>query len=152
MWNQIYDPPENAVLSTLPAALPVVILLGLIASNVVKAHWAAIIAPIVANLVAIFIFTMPTGMSIRAFILGAVTGFFPIGWIILNVIFLYRLTVEKGQFAKLQQTVGGVTDDRRQLLLIAFASARRFRCSPGGTAWLKRDLSHQFVDAAFRFR
>ena len=41
--------------------------------------------------------------------LGAVTGFFPIGWIVLNVIFLYRLTVEKGAFETLQTTIGGVT-------------------------------------------
>ena len=96
MWNQVYDPFGNAVLSTVAAALPVVTLLVLIASNKVKAHIAAIIALIVANAVAIFIFTMPAGMSLRATVLGAVTGFFPIGWIVLNVIFLYRLTVEKG--------------------------------------------------------
>ncbi|TDK35526.1 L-lactate permease [Rhizobium deserti] len=132
MWNQVYDPLNSAVLSTALAAVPVVILLGLIASNVVKAHIAAIIALIAANLVAIFIFTMPADMSIRASILGAVTGFFPIGWIVLNVIFLYRLTVEKGQFEKLQQTVGSVTDDRRiQLLLIAFAFGAFFEGASG---------------------
>lgn len=132
MWNQVYDPMGNAVLSTLLAALPVVILLGLIASNAVKAHIAAIIALVVANLVAIFVFTMPAGMSLRATLLGAVTGFFPIGWIVLNVIFLYRLTVEKGQFEKLQQTVGSVTDDRRiQLLLIAFAFGAFFEGASG---------------------
>ena len=99
MWDQHYDPFSNQVLSTIAAALPVVTLLVLIASNKVKAHIAAMIALIVANLVAIFIFTMPAGMSLRASVLGAVTGFFPIGWIVLNVIFLYRLTVEKGAFA-----------------------------------------------------
>src|SRR5262245_57721974 len=96
VWNQVYDPLNSKVLSTIAAALPVVTLLVLIASNKVKAHIAAIVALIVANLVAIVIFTLPTGMSLRATVLGAVTGFFPIGWIVLNVIFLYRLTVEKG--------------------------------------------------------
>src|ERR1044071_9316641 len=96
MWNQVYNPFNNTALSTIAAALPVVTLLALIASNKVKAHLAAVIALIVANLVAIFLFTMPANMSIRATILGAVTGFFPIGWIVLNVIFLYRLTGEKG--------------------------------------------------------
>ena len=110
MWNQIYNPLNSAFLSTCAAALPVVTLLVLIASNKVKAHIAAIIALIVANLVAIFIFTMPADMSLRATVLGAVTGFFPIGWIVLNVIFLYRLTVEKGAFETLQTTIGGVTD------------------------------------------
>ncbi|HEY4140236.1 MAG TPA: L-lactate permease [Pseudolabrys sp.] len=132
MWNQVYNPFNNAVLSTLAAALPVVTLLVLIASNKVKAHIAAVIALVVANLVAIFIFTMPAGMSIRASLLGVATGFFPIGWIVLNVIFLYRLTVEKGAFEILQTTIGGVTNDRRlQLLLIAFSFGAFFEGASG---------------------
>ena len=132
MWNQVYNPFNNTTLSTIAAALPVVTLLVLIASNKVKAHIAAIIALIVANLVAIVIFTMPAGMSLRATVLGAVTGFFPIGWIVLNVIFLYRLTVEKGVFETLQNTIGGVTNDRRlQLLLIAFSFGAFFEGASG---------------------
>src|SRR5690242_16534299 len=132
MWNQIYNPLGNSFLSTCAAALPVVTLLVLIASNKVKAHIAAIVALIVANLVAIVIFTMPADMSLRATVLGAVTGFFPIGWIVLNVIFLYRLTVEKGVFEILQNTIGGVTTDRRlQLLLIAFSFGAFFEGASG---------------------
>ena len=132
MWNQVYDPFGSTVLSTIAAALPVVTLLVLIASNKVKAHIAAVIALIVANIVAIAIFTMPAGMSLRATVLGAVTGFFPIGWIVLNVIFLYRLTVEKGAFEILQTTIGGVTADRRlQLLLIAFSFGAFFEGASG---------------------
>src|SRR5215470_3566747 len=132
MWDQVYDPFNNTTLSTLAAALPVVTLLVLIASNKVKAHIAAIIALIVANLVAIAIFTMPAGMSLRATVLGAVTGFFPIGWIVLNVIFLYQLTVEKGAFEILQSTIGGVSADRRiQLLLIAFSFGAFFEGASG---------------------
>ena len=75
---------------------------------------------------------MPAGMSLRATVLGAVTGFFPIGWIVLNVIFLYRLTVEKGAFETLQNTIGGVTNDRRlQLLLIAFSFGAFFEGASG---------------------
>ena len=132
MWNQVYNPFNNSVLSTIAAALPVVTLLLLIASNKVKAHFAAIIALIVANFVAIVIFTMPADMSLRATVLGIVTGFFPIGWIVLNVIFLYRLTVEKGVFETLQNTIGGVTTDRRlQLLLIAFSFGAFFEGASG---------------------
>jgi lactate permease len=132
MWNQVYNPFGNAALSTVAAALPVVTLLVLIATNKVKAHIAAVIALIVANLVAIAIFTMPVDMSLRATVLGAVTGFFPIGWIVLNVIFLYRLTVEKGAFKILQTTIGGVTADRRlQLLLIAFSFGAFFEGASG---------------------
>jgi len=132
MWNQVYNPLNSSALSTIAAALPVVTLLVLIASNKVKAHIAAIVALIVANLVAIFIFTMLADMSLRATVLGAVTGFFPIGWIVLNVIFLYRLTVEKGVFETLQNTIGGVTQDRRlQLLLIAFSFGAFFEGASG---------------------
>jgi lactate permease len=132
MWNQVYNPFNNAVFSTIAAALPVVTLLVLIASGKVKAHIAAIVALIVANLIAILIFTMPVGMSLRATVLGAVTGFFPIGWIVLNVIFLYRLTVEKGAFETLQNTIGSVTKDRRlQLLLIAFSFGAFFEGASG---------------------
>jgi lactate permease len=132
MWDQIYNPLNSKFLSTCAAALPVVTLLVLIASNRVKAHIAAVIALIVANFVAIVIFTMPADMSLRASILGAVTGFFPIGWIVLNVIFLYRLTVERGVFQTLQTTIGGVTEDRRlQLLLIAFSFGAFFEGASG---------------------
>src|SRR3954469_25991846 len=132
MWNQVYNPFSNEALSTLVAAIPVVTLLALIASGKVKAHFAAVIALVVAILIAVEAFTMPAGMAVRAGILGLVTGFFPIGWIVLNVIFLYRLTVEKGVFQTLQQTIGGVTADRRlQLLLIAFAFGAFFEGASG---------------------
>jgi lactate permease len=132
VWNQVYNPFDNAVLSTVAAALPVVTLLLLIASNQVKAPVAAIIALLVAIGVAVWAFTMPAGLALRAVVLGAVTGFFPIGWIILNVLFLYRLTVEKGAFETLQTTIGGVTADRRlQLLLIAFSFGAFFEGASG---------------------
>ncbi|WP_291687829.1 L-lactate permease [Bradyrhizobium sp.] len=132
MWNQIYNPLNNAVLSTIAAAIPVVTLLVLIASGKVKAHIAAIIAVVLTNLIAIFIFTMPAGMSIRATLLGVVAGFFPIGWIVLNVIFLYQITVATGKFELLKRAVGGVTEDRRlQLLLIAFSFGAFFEGASG---------------------
>src|SRR3979490_3520491 len=93
MWNQVYNPFNNAFMSTIAAALPVVTLLVLIASNKVKAHIAAVIALVVANLVAIYLFTMPADMSLRASVLGIATGFFPIRWSRLHGIFLLRLTV-----------------------------------------------------------
>lgn len=132
MWNQVYNPFGNATLSTIAAAIPVVTLLVLIASGKVKAHIAAIIALIAANVIAIFVFTMPAGMSIRASLLGVVAGFFPIGWIVLNVIFLYRITVATGKFELLQRAIGGVTEDRRlQLLLIAFSFGAFFEGASG---------------------
>src|SRR3569832_807786 len=132
MWNQVYNPFGNSVLSTIAAAIPVVTLLVLIASGKVKAHIDAIIAVIVTNLITIFIFTMPAGMSIRASLLGVVAGFFPIGWIVLNVIFLYQITLVTGKFDLLKRAVGGVTEDRRlQLLLIAFSFGAFFEGAAG---------------------
>src|SRR4051794_12199463 len=131
-WSQVYNPFGNATLSTIAAAIPVVLLLVMIASGKVKAHLAAMIALAVAIVVAIFLFTMPAGLAVRASLYGVATGMFPIGWIILNVIFLYRLTVEKGWFATLQQSVAGITADRRlQLLLVAFAFGAFFEGAGG---------------------
>ena len=132
MWSQVYNPFGNATLSTIAAAIPVVLLLAMIASGKVKAHIAAMIALAVAIAVAVFLFTMPGGLAIRAALYGVATGMFPIGWIILNVIFLYRLTVEKGWFTTLQQSVGGITADRRlQLLLVAFSFGAFFEGAGG---------------------
>jgi lactate permease len=132
MWNQVYNPFGNTALSTVAAAIPVVTLLVLIASGKVKAHIAAIVALVITNLIAIFVFTMPTNMSLRASLLGVVSGFFPIGWIVLNVIYLYRITVATGRFELLQRAIGGVTEDRRlQLLLIAFSFGAFFEGASG---------------------
>jgi lactate permease len=132
MWNQVYNPLGNAALSTIAAAVPVVTLLVLIASGRVKAHIAAIIAVIVTNLITIGVYSMPAGLSIRATLLGVVTGFFPIGWIVLNVIFLYQVTVSTGRFELLKRAIGGVTEDRRlQLLLIAFSFGAFFEGASG---------------------
>src|SRR3954464_676913 len=131
-WDQVYNPFGNSVLSTIAAAIPVITLLVLIASGKVKAHLAAIIALVVANIITIAIFHMPAGMSIRASLLGVVSGFFPIGWIVLNVIFLFQVTVSTGRFELLKRAVGGVTEDRRlQLLLIAFSFGAFFEGASG---------------------
>jgi lactate permease len=132
MWDQVYNPFHNTAFSTIAAAIPVVTLLVLIASGKVKVHIAAITALVLANLVAIFLFTMPANMAIRASLLGVVAGFFPIGWIVLNVIFMYQLTVTAGRFEALKRAVGGVTPDRRlQLLLIAFSFGAFFEGASG---------------------
>ena len=132
MWSQVYNPLGNAALSTLIAAVPTIFLLGLIASGKMKIHLAAVGAVVIATLIAIVLYGMPAGMAFRAVGLGAVSGFFPIGWIILNVIFLYRMTVEKGSFAIIQQSIGDITPDRRlQLLLIAFAFGAFFEGASG---------------------
>jgi len=131
-WHQVYDPLTSAGLSTLVAALPIVILLGGLALFRLRAHVAALLGLAAAALTAVFAFGMPAGMALRTAGLGAAYGLFPIGWIILNVIFLYDLTVEKGHFKIMQDSLTGITRDRRlQLLLIAFSFGAFFEGAAG---------------------
>src|SRR5205085_8475951 len=104
-WAQNYDPLHNVVLSTAVAALPLVALLGLLASGRVPAHIAALVGLGLAMLVAIALIGMPAGMAIRSSLFGAAYGLFPIGWIILNVLFLYHLVQERGLFDVLQRSI-----------------------------------------------
>ncbi|MBE3129292.1 MAG: L-lactate permease [Acidobacteria bacterium] len=131
-WHQVYDPLSSTGLSTLLAALPIVILLGGLALFRLRAHVAAMLGLAAAALTAVFAFGMPAGMALRTAGLGAAYGLFPIGWIILNVIFLYDLTVEKGHFKVMQDSLTGITRDRRlQLLLIAFSFGAFFEGAAG---------------------
>lgn len=121
-WSQNYDPLGHPILSALVAALPVVTLLGLLAFWHVRAQIAAMAGLLVAGGIAIFVYGMPAHLTGMAAVYGAAFGLFPIGWIILNAIFIYQLSVETGQFAVLQRQVAGVSRDRRiQALLIAFS-------------------------------
>jgi lactate permease len=121
-WSQNYDPFGNLVLSSCVATLPVVTLLGLLAFWHVRAHLAALAGLIVALVVAIFFFHMPAKLALTASGLGAAFGLFPIGWIVLNAIFIYQISVETGQFEILKRQIAGLAGDRRiQALLIAFA-------------------------------
>ncbi|GFE88471.1 L-lactate permease [Steroidobacter agaridevorans] len=132
MWSQGYDPFGNSIVSTFLAAVPVVVLLGCIAFLKMKAHVAALLGIASSLAIAILAFGMPTGMATRAAAFGAAYGLMPIGWIILNVIFLYRLTEQRGQFRILQDSIAGVTPDRRlQLLLIAFGFGAFFEGAAG---------------------
>jgi lactate permease len=121
-WAQVYDPTGHWWLSTMLAALPVIVLLGAMAGLRIKAHVAAVIGLLTALAVAIAVFHMPIRLALTTTAYGAGYGIFPICWIILPVIFLYQLTVKTGRFKTLQQSLANITDDGRlQLLLIAFA-------------------------------
>jgi lactate permease len=131
-WAQGYDPLGHWWLSTICAALPVVVLLGTLALFRMKAHYSAFLGLITAILVASGLFHMPIKMASIAAIYGACYGLFPIGWIILNVIFLYRMTCETGRFKVLQESMTGITQDTRlQLLLIAFSFGAFFEGASG---------------------
>jgi lactate permease len=132
IWTQVYDPLGRWWLSTLVAALPVVVLLGALAVLRIKAHFAALLGLAASLLIAAGVFGMPVKMGTLAAVYGAGYGLFPIGWIILNVIFMYDLNCEAGRFKILQGSLMGVTQDRRlQLVLIAFAFGAFFEGAAG---------------------
>ncbi len=121
-WSQGYDPLGNAVLSTALAALPILVLLGSLGVLRIKAHYAALLGLGTSLIVAVVVFRMPAAMILASAGYGGAYGLFPIGWIVLNVIFLYQLTNECGLFERLRHSITGLTQDRRlQLLLVAFS-------------------------------
>jgi len=131
-WNQAYDPLGNWVFSAILASLPIFVLLGTLAFLRLKAHWSAILGLATSLVIAIFLFEMPAGKALGVSLYGAAYGLFPIGWIILNVIFLYTLANQKGYFTILQESLTSVTRDRRlQLLLIAFCFGAFFEGAAG---------------------
>ena len=121
-WTQVYSPVMgNIFLSALVAALPVFVLLGFLAKHV-KAHYSAILGLITCMAVAIFVYRMPAGMASMAAVHGALFGLLPIGWIVLNAIFIYDITVKSGDFEVVKHSIAGLAGDRRiQALLIAFS-------------------------------
>ncbi|HZE70436.1 MAG TPA: L-lactate permease [Pyrinomonadaceae bacterium] len=131
-WFQVYDPLGSPLLSTLVAGIPIVVLLGALAFLKVKAHYAALLGLASSLLIAILVFRMPVKMAVATAVFGAAYGLLPIGWIILNVIFLYQLTNERGLFDVLRESITGLTEDRRlQLLLVAFSFGAFFEGASG---------------------
>ncbi|MGJ7523056.1 L-lactate permease [Variovorax sp. LT1P1] len=131
-WQQIYDPFGNMIISTALAAIPVVVMLAALGFFHIKAHIAAGMGLIAAIVVAVFAYGMPAEMAGRAALFGGFTGLLPIGWIVLNIIFLHQLTEQNGSFKVLQDSLSGITEDRRiQLLLIAFCFGAFFEGAAG---------------------
>jgi lactate permease len=121
VWQQIYDPFGNMIISTLLAAVPVVVMLVCLGFLHIKAHIAAGLGLLSALTIAVVGYGMPAEMAGKAALLGGFTGLLPIGWIVLNIIFLQQLAEQNGSFKVLQDSLSGITEDRRlQLLLIAF--------------------------------
>ncbi len=121
-WTQVYSPLGNLYLSALVAALPVIVLLGALAFFHIKAHLAALMGLAVALVLAIAVYRMPAGLAVSAALNGAAFGLLPIGWIILNAIFVYDICVKTGKFEVVKDTIAAIGGDRRiQVLLIGFS-------------------------------
>ncbi len=131
-WSQNYNPLDNAALSTLVAALPVVVLLTSIAALKIRIHLAALMGLALALLVAVGMYHLPVKLAALTTAYGAAYGLFPIGWIILNLIFLYQLTVERGYFTVLRRSLATLAPDPRiQVILIAFSLGAFFEGAAG---------------------
>jgi lactate permease len=120
-WTQVYDPFGHWWLSTLVAALPIIVLFTLLAGLKVKPHWCAIAGAGTAVFVAITVFKMPPALAGVSFAYGVAFGVLKIAWIVLAAVYLYDISVETGQFEIMKESVAGITADRRlQVLLVAF--------------------------------
>ena len=132
VWLQGYQPLGSMAASTALAAVPVLVMLGALGVFHIRAHLAALLGLAAALLIAVGVYAMPADLALRSAGFGALNGLFPIGWIVLNILFLYRLAEESGSLTLLQRAIGGITPDRRlQLLLIAFSLGAFFEGAAG---------------------
>ncbi|HWA14743.1 MAG TPA: L-lactate permease [Burkholderiales bacterium] len=133
VWSQVYDPFNNTILSTLVCAIPVLVLLGGLGLFHIRAHYAAAAGLVAAAVIAVLVIGMPAQMTLSAGFFGTLFAASTICWIIFNLIFLYRMTLQVGLFKVLQDSIGGITNDRRlQLVLIAFCFGAFFEGAAGG--------------------
>ena len=120
-WTQVYVLWGNWWLTTLLAALPIIVLFTLLAGLRVKPHWCAIAGAATAVVVAVLFFKMPAALAGMTFLYGVAFGILKIAWIVLAAVYLYDISVHTGQFEIMKESVAGITADRRlQLLLVAF--------------------------------
>jgi lactate permease len=121
-WTQVYDPFGHWWLSTLVAAIPILLLLTLLAGFKVPPHLCAMAGAAAAVIIAIVAFGMPARLAVVSFLYGGAFGFLKIIWIVIAAVFLYDISVDTGQFEIMKQSIAAITPDRRlQVLLVAFA-------------------------------
>ena len=122
MYKQVFDPVGDSLgLSSIFAAIPIIVLFVLLGGLKMKAHWAALISLAAAILVAIVVYEMPVGQALDSAAEGAVFGIFPIMYIVFMALWIYNMTVETGHFAVLRRAFNRVSDDQRiQAVIIAF--------------------------------
>ncbi|MBK1991021.1 lactate permease LctP family transporter [Campylobacter sp. 2018MI35] len=121
MWEQVYDPLGNIWLSALFAFLPIFCFLICLVFFKLKGYQAGFLTVVLASLVALIIYKMPWNLVGASFIQGFINGMWPIAWIIIAAIFLYKLSIKSGSFEIIKQSVMSITPDHRiQVILIGF--------------------------------
>ncbi|MEE3711533.1 lactate permease LctP family transporter [Campylobacter sp. CLAX-7218-21] len=120
-WTQVYDPLGNIWLSALVAFLPILCFLVSLLVFKLKGYMAAFLTVILASVLALFVYDMPFSLIGASFVQGFAQGMWPIAWIIIAAIFLYKLSVKSGSFEVIKQSVISITPDHRiQVILIGF--------------------------------
>ncbi len=121
-WTQVYDPFGNLWLSSLVAAIPIIFFFGALAVARMKGYLAATITVILTLAVAVLAYGMPLSIAVAAGVYGFIIGLWPIAWIILAAVFLYKVTVKTGQFEIIRASVISITEDQRlQMLMVGFS-------------------------------
>ncbi|MCI1011152.1 lactate permease LctP family transporter, partial [Pseudomonas oryzihabitans] len=154
-WQQIYLPLGSLGLSAFVAALPILFFFVALAGLRLKGHVAGAITLAIALLIALFVYRMPVDKALASAGYGFLYGLWPIAWIIVTAVFLYKLTVKCGQFDIIRSSVLSITDDQRlQVLLIGFCfgafleGAAGFGAPVAITAALLVGLGHNPLKAA----
>lgn len=120
-WTQIYDPLGNIWLSALVAFLPILCFLVSLLVFKLKGYVAAFFTVVLASALALLVYDMPFSLIGASFVQGFAQGMWPIAWIIIAAIFLYKLSVKSGSFEVIKQSVISITPDHRiQVILIGF--------------------------------
>lgn len=121
MWEQLYDPFGNEYVSALVALTPILFFLLALTVFKMKGILAAFLTLAVSFFVSVLAFHMPVEKAIFSVLLGIGSGLWPIGYIVLMAVWLYKIAVKTGKFTIIRSSIAGISPDQRiQLLLIGF--------------------------------
>lgn len=121
-WQQIYDPMGNIWISSLIALIPIIFFFLALAVFRMKGSVAGTITVVLALLVSLFAYQMPVAMAFASMVYGFLYGLWPIAWIIIGAVFLYKISVKTGQFDIIRSSILSITEDQRlQMLFVGFA-------------------------------
>ena len=119
-WQQIYDPLGNIWISSLIALIPIIFFFLALAVFRLKGSVAGTITVVLALLVSLFAYQVPVTIAFASMIYGFFYGLWPIAWIIIGAVFLYKISVKTGQFNIIRSSILSITDDQRLLMLLLF--------------------------------
>jgi len=122
VWQQLYDPLGNIWLSSLIAAIPILFFFFALIKLRMKGYQAATFTVLLALLVALFLYRMPLDRALASVVYGFFYGLWPIAWIIIAAVFVYKISVKSGQFTVIRASILSITPDQRlQMLIVGFA-------------------------------